>query len=198
MNHARYHYQEARAILNASIDERIGELDRHDVTFPFGDWEGWTELTLPLMKIEANIIAAAISIHSIGDILSHVVYYSLALNRQSGAPRGRKVSIETVAMFLNGKDQYSDIHSSLKSYAKASELRPIARIANHTKHHGLVESIVRVESVDGQARYSFEFGQFPGLQSRDREIKALLGPAYQRTSEAVVHTGIAINALLSQ
>lgn len=198
MNHARYHCQEARAILNAEIDARLVERNIYDVTLPFGDWEGWSELTFPLMKVEANIVAAALAIHSIGDILAHVVYFSLALNRQSGAPEGRDVAMDTVLKFLARMGQYKDIRLQLKALASAPELRPVAKIANHTKHHGLVESVIRVEPADGSSPYSFEFGEFPGLGGADREIEALLGPAYQRVSEAVVRTGVAISAALAQ
>ena len=198
MNHARYHYQEARAILKADVDGRLGERDTFDVTFSFGDWEGWNALTFPLMKVEANIFAAALAVHSIGDILAHVVYFSLALNRQLGAPDGRDVSLETVRKFLGWTGQYKVIHYQLKALANAPELRPVAKIANHTKHHGLVESVIRVEPSEGSSPYSFEFGAFPGLGEADREIEALIGPAYLRTSEAVVRTGTAINAALAQ
>lgn len=198
MNHARYHFQEARSILREAIDARLEGRSIYQIVLPAPEWEGGTDLTFPLMKVEANVIAAALSIHSIVDILAHVVYFSLALDRQPTAPKRRGVSMNTVRKFLDEAGQYKDILRQLKLLATAPELRPVAKIANHTKHHGLVESVVRVEPTNGSSPYSFEFGKFPGLSDGEREVEAVIGPAYLRTSEAVVRTGNAINAALAQ
>lgn len=198
MNHARYHYQEARSILRDAIDARLEDGSAYQIVLPAPDWVGGNDLTFPLMKAEANLIAAALSIHSIGDILAHVVYFALAINCQFGAPQGRKVSLGTVRSFLKQAAQFPEVRALLDRAASLPELRPVAKIANYTKHHAFVESVLSFEPEGRSEPYAFEFGRFPGVEKCDREIEAILGPAFERTSEIVVRTGISINEVLSQ
>jgi hypothetical protein len=198
LRHARYHFQEARSLLKSRIDDRLGAESIYELTWPT-DGERWSELDECLMRVEANAIACAQSIHSIADTLAHVVYFALALNLGSKPLREQDVSFVSVRAVLASVPTRIGVLRSLNVLASEASFAAVEAIVNHSKHRGIVEPRMSIEPPSSGAPYAFEFGAFTyrNVPYAEREIEKVLAPAYEAASKAVVDTGVELNAVLS-
>ena len=195
--HARYHFQEAKKILAEHIDARLDTQSIYDLTWPT-DPESWGELTHCLMKAEANIIACAQCVHSLGDILAHVVYYGLGLNLQPRVLRERDVSLSNVHQKVSGNLLFAEVAGSLAALASDDSYKSLDAVVNHSKHRGLVGQTLSVEPTGSNEPYALEFGAFSyrDIAYAGSEVQNILAPAYEMVSRAVVATGNALNRAL--
>lgn len=197
LRHARYHFQEARGLLKSRIDDRLSTKSIYTLTWPT-DGESWNELDNCLMRVEANAIACAQSIHSIADILAHVVYFALALNLERKPLREQDVSFVSVRLALALAPKLAGVLRPLDALESEASFTAVEAIVNHSKHRGIVEPRLSIEPPNAVAPYAFEFGAFTyrNVQYAEREIEQVLAPAYEAASKAVVSTGIELNAVL--
>jgi len=201
LRHVRYHFDEARQLLKSHIDDRVGnDKDIYTITWPTEE-EDATALDSCLMKVEANMIAAAQAIHSTADNLAHVVYYALGLNLGLKQLPERDVTIHRIIDVLaSDSSTYGSVAQPLRMLIGDASFSRIGAITNVAKHRGFVESQLSIEPAGRDVPYAMEYGAFRYGNDLHpaREIKETLAPAYEAASRAVVDTGIAINELLSR
>ena len=200
LRHARYHYQEAKRILKETIDDRLQSESIYSLTWPTTA-EQQSEMDHCLMKVEANVIACAQAIHSVADNLAHVVVFSLGLNLGAKALRENEINIHKVADVLAAKDQnFVPLLSCLKALIDDPAFKAIEAFVNVTKHRGYPETRINVGPHEDGTPYVFEFGAFEyrAVTYQERDIEKVLFPAYEAASKAVVSSGNAINAALSE
>lgn len=198
--HARYHLQEIKKILKTHMDDRLEKDDIFKLMFPL-EMEGWDELNNWLMEAEAHMIACAQSIHSIPDILAHVIHFALGFNLGVKAPKDREINVRKVtASLAKHAPAYVTIEHILRALKDNPSFVELNAIVNHIKHRGAVEPRLSLLPSDYAAPYAMEFGTiaygevtYPG-----RELEAVLAPSYEAASHAIVATGNAINEVLSR
>lgn len=202
MDHARYHFREARAVLQQTIDERFDREKLYDAVL-FVDPQGWQAIENGLIKVEAHMMASAQAIHAVADTLAHVVYFSLGLNLPKPW-KDREVDLRKVMEAVNGLRQnrpsYQAVFSVLETLRSNDPFKAVHAIVNHSKHRGIPEPVLALQDDNSDRLYDMQFGHFmydDSYQPRT-EIKELLEPAYAAVSRAVIDTGNAINEVLAQ
>jgi hypothetical protein len=198
LRHARYHFKEVGEALKSHIDDKLNTRTIYELTF-LPDPKTWVDLDHTLMKAEAHSIACAQCIHAVGDILAHVVYFSLGLNLGAHPMKARDVSLSSIRKAIAATAKYSTILVQLTNLATDKYFLAIDAIVNHGKHRGVVEPQLSIEPSDASALYEFELGAFEYKDAcyAEAEVEGVLAPAYLCVSEAVVRTGNALNEIMS-
>ncbi len=199
LRHARYHYQEARRLLKEAIDDRLQTESIYAITWPTTAAE-MSEIDLCLMQVEANVIACAQAIHSVADNLAHVVCFSLGLNLGANAIQERDINIHRVTDALTARvPRYLLLRDTLKALTDDPAFKAVEAFVNVAKHRGYAESRINVGPHEDGTPYVFEFGAFAyrNAQYQERDVEAVLFPAYEVASKTAIQSGNAINAALS-
>lgn len=198
LQHARYHFEEAKKLLKTHIDDRLETTDIIMLTMP-QDLNEWNEISNWLMKVEAQMIACAQSIHSIPDTLAHVIYFALGLNLGPNSLKERSINVWNIAETLIKLGPiYSEIRSSLCSLGEDPSFTRLAAFTNHAKHRGTPQPRLSILFENPGIPYEMEFGEFlyDGEKYPERELEEVLAPAYHTASTTVVAVGNAINSVM--
>ncbi len=195
--YARIHYQDAHAKIDAYVSAELQELSLLDVTF--GDGEAWGEFNVFIRTVAAHLTACVQSVHAVPDILSHVLYFSLGLNRTSTALRSRDVNVATVLKLLKTDSLFSGLHGLLEGLVLGGSFKHLAALANQAKHRSIVFPTLSEDwTGEREERHAVVFPSFAyeGVVYPQVAVRDLLEPEYERSSRAVVETGQVLNALL--
>ena len=95
-------------------------------------------------QAEAHTIASAQAMHSLCDILSVIVYWSLQLDTVPNSPLLNKLNFFSVNKSLINLQQYSKTSTLIKVATSSSEYAYLAAYVNTTKHNSLVSSSLSV------------------------------------------------------
>jgi hypothetical protein len=198
LQHARYHLEEVKKLLKTHIDDRLETTDIIMLTMP-QDLNAWSEVSNWLMKVEAQMIACAQSIHAIPDTLAHVIYFALGLNLDPNSLKERNINVQNIAKTLAKLgSNYAEIRRTLCSLDEDPSFTRLDAFTNHAKHRGMPEPILSILFNDPNIPYEMQFGEFAydGEKHSQRELEEVLAPAYQAASTTVVAVGNAINSVM--
>lgn len=196
--YARIHFQDARAKIDAYIQAELQDASLLDVTLG-GDAEAWAEFNIFIREAGAHLTACVQSIHSVPDILSHAVYYSLGLNRTAGALKARDIGVANILKLLKRETEFVGISSLLETYVRDESFRHLSALANQAKHKSIVFPSLNEDWTGERPKlhvvvfpaFSYDEVVYPQVQADE-----LLSCEYERCSKLVVNTGIELNALL--
>jgi hypothetical protein len=197
--HAQYHYQEIKRLLTAHIDDRLDTKDIYEVTWPT-DTESCDQLNYCLLRVEANVIACAQALHSLGDILAHVVYFAVGINLRAKSLAEDGISLNAVADKLLLEPEFSEVAVCLDKLRGNNQFKTVMAIVNHSKHRGLIEPNIIVDHTSTTVPYALQFESFIYRNKlyAEKEIGSVLTPAFEAVSVAVVDSGNALNRALSK
>jgi hypothetical protein len=194
LTHARYHFQEAKRLLTESIDSKLDAKSLHPFVVP-ASLEELNELKLCFTRVEANVIASAMAIHSSVESLANIVYFAFALYR--GPLAFKNVSAKRVVAQLRGGDANARaVAASLEALLFDPSFVAVDAFVNTTKHRGFPEARVNINPPDRQGGYPVELGTFEynGITYTELEIEAVLAPAYAVALRTLIAVGNSINA----
>ena len=197
-DHARYHYQEAIALLDAFKQKYLSVRPLLDVVFAKERQDRLAFDTL-MTKIGANTIACIQSIHSIADILAHVMYFALGINR-ANAMKERAVSVNSVYMRLMADERFTELGKALHALATEGQAAHLCALANYGKHRSIVEPLMS-EDCTGLRLEKHEVRissfKYQGAVYPEIAVEQLLEPEYARCSTITVVAGERLNRVLS-
>ena len=110
-------------------------------------------------QAEAHIIASAQATHSLCDILSIIIYWSLRLEIIPNPPQLNKLNLFNIQKALNKIPQYLKTLNLIKIIISSSEFEYLSAYVNTTKHHSLVDSSLSV-SFDAENRSGILINDF--------------------------------------
>ena len=115
---------------------------------------------------EAHTIASAQAMHSLCDILSVIVYWSLQLDTVRNSPQLNKLNLFSVNKPLKNLPQYSETSNLINIITSSPEFAYLAAYVNTTKHHSLVNSSLSVsfnaDNKNGMHIKEFSYIDFSG------------------------------------
>ena len=196
--HARFHFQEARRLMQGHIDARLPHESIYQITWPT-QAKDRIAFDNCFMKVEAHVIACAQATHALADNLAHVAYFALGVNLSPHALGESQVTLHRVISVLAAHFRLCDaVTEVLRELTAESAFQSIDAFVNTTKHRGFAETRISVDPDDGQIPYKLEFGSFEYRETThpERDIEKVLLPSYAKVSQAVVCCGNAINAVL--
>ncbi|MGZ9713885.1 hypothetical protein ACXX82_24110 [Glaciimonas sp. GNP009] len=134
-----------------------------------------------LHEIGAHVQACVQSIHSIADILSHALYYGLAMDRECPLNE-RNIDYRTVAEKLAGDQSLLTLRKLFESIAKEGEFKYLEALNNHGKHRSIVTSAVWFHVGAGPKTISLEFlgFKYSKTQYEGRPVLPFLVGEYER------------------
>ncbi|MEO2013905.1 MAG: hypothetical protein ABGZ53_05990 [Fuerstiella sp.] len=102
--------------------------------------EAGQELRFAKFKAEAHVIASAQALHSLCDIMCHVVYWACKLDTAPNPPATNRLNLHSVVRTLNLLPQYSTTAALIQEVVDSPEFRYLVGYVNTTKHNSLVKS----------------------------------------------------------
>lgn len=186
--YARHHFLESERRIKEVMADPV-RAEKH----PLELWDD-EEVNQAHDDARAEIVACVQSMHAVADILAHVVYFALAMDRNAAtALEEWKISVKSVHKRLSA-GAIKDILQELKGHADFVYLEALV---NHCKHRSLVP-IPYYYDLSGQHRAKqgfwfadFTYGETPHLT---REVETYLKDEYKRQSRLVIDIGNALNA----
>ena len=198
--YAGYHFYESQRLLTAHIDDRLVSKSIYEITLAFEPKEK-VELDLCLTQVSANIVACIQSMHSLADILAHVVYFALGLNNGSNKLKEQEIYIGSVARLLRKIPEFGELTRILEGISTHPDFVYLGALVNHSKHRSIVGTVLSVDPpVDGTPPYALLFDEFTyrEIPYVRRDIKSFLEPTYAWLSQEIVNCGNALNQVLKK
>lgn len=128
---AGYHANESKSLLEPFTGS-IVDMMRH----LYGTTGDYGSLSIAAEKSEAHLIACAAALHSLADIMAHVVFIATGLPSNS-IDEGRR-GLHSVASELKKANLASPVLRSLENLRWSKSFKYIQAYANTTKHRSLV------------------------------------------------------------
>jgi hypothetical protein len=198
--YAAYHFQEYHRLLSEHIDDRLTSKSIYEITLPF-EQKQYAEYNLCLTRVSANIVACVQSMHSLGDILAHVVYFALCMNIGQSKLKEQDVSLSTVIRLLKQDQVFVELTTILDGILRHPEFIYLNALVDHSKHRSIIDTVLSVDPpAEGRPPYTLLFEAFTYRDKLypQREIQPFIEPVYAWLSHEVVICGNALNRILMQ
>jgi hypothetical protein len=147
---AHYHARESIRILKKAIYESdIISADDHEsiaaakaIILSAAHNSPTTLLNTARFQAEAQMIAAAQSLHSTADIMAFIVCWALNFPNQAGAPPGdNKLNLYRVRDYLQKIPQFQTITKAINALLTLHQFNYLCAYVNTTKHRSLVQAV---------------------------------------------------------
>lgn len=155
-NLCKYHIEEYRQIVQKSYTndtEQIVQTTGKILHMAARTEEG-KDYFLALFIAEAHIIAFAQALHSIADIMAHVIYFSLGME----SFRNDQISLHNVHELMKKKNTAPEIIERISNYRESEQFQYLHAFVNTTKHKSLVPLSFSVELFN--EKHGLRFGEF--------------------------------------
>ena len=198
-NFAQYHFHEAMDRWEQHLLD-IKECDPIEVSLYLGDEETESLRQRRMKEFASHVQACVQSLHAIPDIMAHVIYYGLALNKVSPLEE-RKVSARNIMKLLANDYSLKQLEALFMSMSSDGDFVYLDALNNHGKHRSLVTTAVWFDN-SGQAEepITIKFSEFnyDGIQHFPRDIRPVLTDEYGRIARSIVDCGIELWTILGQ
>lgn len=152
---AYFHACEAEQIIKeaVAVTPEINDHDRASIAISkavflaAAQCDSGQHLRFAKFKAEAHIIASAQALHSLSDILCHVIYWAYRLDTVQKAPQKNRLNLHSILRTLNILPQYATTASLIRGVVNTAEFLYLAAYVNTTKHKSLVNSNMSVSFV---------------------------------------------------
>lgn len=197
--YARFHYQEGKKLVYEFLSTREEVKNLARLVFG-GSNDEQVEFHRRCMCAEAHVVACLQSIHSAYDIMGHVVYYSLGMNKNPNQLISEhKIGIKNVYNKIYNIVEYHNIVVEIDKYINNDNYKYLSSIVNHSKHRSIINLCFTVDICDGEKDlYKFNFNEFTynGHIFNPRCAYTFIDEEYGRCSSQIVTIGLKLNDYL--
>jgi hypothetical protein len=198
LHHAAMHYAGLKAVTARNLDEPIRQgATTCDLMDAEGDEPGATNLFF--ITCEMHLYGAIQALHAVADNLAHVLYYGLGWNVE-GKPS--KVSLNSVWDRMRQLSQgqhpmLKPVFQCVNELKLAPPFKVLEDATNHIKHHGGLHATVSWDPCP-DCPYELRLSAFQrqDMNYPQQEVVTFLKQTHMVMSQAVVHTGCALNEWL--
>lgn len=145
-----------------------------------------------IVKAGAHALGAIQSLHSIPDILSHVVYFGTGQQLGSAPLRDRDISVSTVSKRMEGQLLLGRISVMLASTTAGSGWKHLDAVCNQSKHRSVVRASLNEDWSGTRSTFRelhvASFGR-QGHHFEAKSLRDLLEPEYDRLSRLTIDIG---------
>lgn len=132
---ARYHFYEAKYAITSYQDDSITDDQIFDLVLS-KDAENQDQYEYDRLRARANITAFIQSLHSVSDILSHVIYYGLNLNNAKS--KEHIISLKNIMNWTQGSHQ--ELYDLLAILTNHDDYQYLEALNNHSKHRSIIST----------------------------------------------------------
>lgn len=196
--YAQYHYQEAKALLEAQMCKAKAAGHPLLAILPTSG-EAEHEMQVFFVRVGAQLTACVQSIHALLDILANATYYALGCNLQPKALRERDVSLAAVHRRLSARPEHAEIGQLLSTLQRHDDYAYLSALANYSKHRSVVKPSLWIDLTGTDpVGYRLNFRNFShdGSNYAERSAGAFLESEFSRVSICMLAVGNAINSAL--
>lgn len=198
---AHYHYVELQRLISLHVDGqkinndyvRLVLTNNIDVKNQEHEFK---------IACKANIMAILRNLHCITDLLAHVIYYSLGLNKKGNTELDLKyLSLKKVRDKLNKVQGSNSLIEELDKFTKHRDYIYLNGLVNHSKHRANITSKLTYElRQTGKEVYRFLFPPFEydKIKYEKEPVDSFLQNEYGRQSEQIIIIGNKINSLVER
>lgn len=196
----RYHYHEALGMMSEYVDSRLKEVGL------WGIYEDYEEFSDLMLKIRANITAFVQSLHSVADTCSHMLYYSLALDKNDKPLSEREICANSVLRCLKQKCKsesgvYEKLEKLFRELTTGDDYTYLAALSNTAKHRSIVRSELN-EDATGKREEKWilflESFSYAGKKYRKTNARVFMQKEHDRIQHLTVKIGVELNDVLKK
>lgn len=195
--YARYHYHNAKKL----FDQHVEKL-HSPISFMKASIESSEELNQCIWEIGAHVTACVQSLHSMGDIFAHAIYYALGYNLKQPPPLSeRKIDLHSVKRELEKTAEHVNLAQELVLLASGDDFTYLGALSNHSKHRSLIRTgmwgYITGKKLDP---YTLEFQEFIYDKKTypSRSILPFLQSEFDRQSLRIHEAGNVLNSVLKR
>lgn len=146
---------------------------------------------------EAHLIACAQALHSIGDIMSHVIWYGTGLG--SAAPDKTRISLGGVISVLKTQGTAPGVTKALECLRNSEAFAYLTAYVNTTKHRRLIDSHASASMDSSEPHYGFRIDSFryEGIEYPKTWFDTLAEQYRNFVQDTIVNIGNTLNEWLS-
>ncbi|MBD8147776.1 hypothetical protein IFT37_17715 [Pseudomonas fluorescens] len=196
----RYHYHEALDMMNAYIESKLKE------TGLWGVYEDYDEFSYLMLKIRANITAFVQSLHAVADTCSHMLYYSLALDRLPIPLKERNIYANKVLKLLeqqcdDGYPEYDKLCKLFREITTADDYKYLNALTNTSKHRSIVRSELNEDATGRREEKWILFLEpfwYAGEFFEKTNAREFMRKEHDRIQHLTVNIGVELNDVLKK
>lgn len=196
----RYYYHEALDMMNEYIKSNLKE------TGLWGIYEDYDEFSYLMLKVRANIVAFVQSLHAVADTCSHMLYYSLALDKLPKPLKERDICAKEVLRLLERQrdhehPEYDKLCRLFREVTTGADYTYLDALANTSKHRNIVRPELN-EDFTGRREekwilflesFSYERKLFKKTNARE-----FMQKEHDRIQPLTVNIGVELNEVLKK
>ncbi|MEL7551803.1 hypothetical protein AAGV37_18160 [Pseudomonas protegens] len=196
----RYHYHEALDMMNGYIESKLKETGLWDV------YKDYDEFSYLMLKIRANITAFVQSLHAVADTCSHMLYYSLALDKLPSPLKERDIYAKEVLKLLEqqrdaGHPEYDKLCRFFRKITTGDDYKYLNALTNTSKHRSIVRSELN-EDVTGKREEKWilflESFWYAGELFEKTNAREFMRKEHDRIQHLTVNIGAELNNVLKK
>lgn len=196
----RYHYHEALDMMSAYIESKLKE------TGLWGVYEDYDEFSYLMLKIRANITAFVQSLHAVADTCSHMLYYTLALDRLQTPLKERDIYANKVFKLLeqrrnDGYPEYDKLCKLFREMTTADDYKYLNALTNTSKHRSIVRSELNEDATGRREEKWILFLEsfwYAGEFFEKTNAREFMRKEHDRIQHLTVNIGVELNHVLKE
>lgn len=196
----RYHYHEALDMMSAYIESKLKERGL------WGVYEDRDEFSYLMLKIRANITAFVQSLHAVADTCSHMLYYSLALDRLQIPLKERDIYANKVLKLLeqrrdDGYPEYDNLCKLFRKITTADDYKYLNALTNTSKHRSIVRSELNEDATGRREEKWILFLEsfwYAGEFFEKTNAREFMRKEHDRIQLLTVNIGVELNDVLKK
>lgn len=193
--YARYHYHNAKKLFDQHVEKLYSP-----ASFMKASIEGSEKLNQCIWEIGAHVTACVQSLHSMGDIFAHAIYYALGYNLKQPPPLSeRKIDLHSVKRELEKTAEHVNLAQELALLASGDNFAYLGALSNHSKHRSLIRTWMWGDMTGKKLDpYTLEFQRFIYDKKTypSRSILPFLQSEFDRQSLRIHEAGNVLNLVL--
>lgn len=198
--YARYHYHNAKNLFEACVGKFDSPVHFSKVSTG-GNEDAREEFNQCIWEIGAHVTACVQSLHAMGDIFAHAIYFALGYNLKQPPPLfERKICLYAVKRVL-ATPEHQNLAQELNLLASGDDFAYLGALSNHSKHRSLIRSGLWVDLTGEKLDpYTLEFQGFiydKKPYSR-RLVLPFLQSEFDRQSLRIFGIGNVLNSVLKE
>lgn len=194
----RYHYHEALDMMNAYIESKLKE------TGLWGIYEDYDEFSYLMLKIRANIVAFVQSLHAVADTCSHMLYYSLALDKLPSPLKERDINAKKVLKLIKhqrdtGHPEYDKLYMLFCKITTGQDYEYLDALTNTAKHRSIVRPELSEDATSKKEERWILFLEsfwYDGKLFQKTKVREFLRKEHDRIQPLTVDIGMELNEVL--
>ena len=187
-------------MMNEYIESNLKE------TGLWGVYEDYDEFSYLMLKIRANIVAFVQSLHAVADTCSHMLYYSLALDKLPRPFKERDIYAKEVLKLLEqqghtGHSEYDKLCRLFREVTTGDGYKYLAALTNTSKHRSIVRSELNEDATGRREEKWILFLEsfwYAGDLFEKTNAREFMRKEHDRLQPLTVDIGVELNEVLKK